>query len=292
MDTYGDMVTLLLCFFVLLYSISTVDQQKWRLVVESFNPTAAQDVDQIIINADVSEQEAEELDGNLPPELENDQDMEFEDLYLMLKRAVEERGIQNSVELSKGDGFTFISFRDQVFFDGDSSILREEGKLILDDFAEALRVTNRSISQIEVLGHTSQASPNRPSNIRNDRMLSAQRSAEVIIYLQSKDAVEPEKMVGLSFGQYRPIDTFETEEGRARNRRVEILIMKTNSQERSLEEYYEQVYSREFESTEESVDTDETTPAAATEGVDPSQGAESVESQVQDDAPTQGDVQE
>lgn len=292
MDTYGDMVTLLLCFFVLLYSISTVDQQKWRLVVESFNPTAAQDVDQIIINADVSEQEAEELDGNLPPELENDQDMEFEDLYLMLKRAVEERGIQNSVELSKGDGFTFISFRDQVFFDGDSSILREEGKLILDDFAEALRVTNRSISQIEVLGHTSQASPNRPSNIRNDRMLSAQRSAEVIIYLQSKDAVEPEKMVGLSFGQYRPIDTFETEEGRARNRRVEILIMKTNSQERSLEEYYEQVYNREFESTEESVDTDETTPAAATEGVDPSQSAESVESQVQDDAPTQGDVQE
>lgn len=292
MDTYGDMVTLLLCFFVLLYSISTVDQQKWRLVVESFNPTAAQDVDQIIINADVSEQEAEELDGNLPPELENDQDMEFEDLYLMLKRAVEERGIQNSVELSKGDGFTFISFRDQVFFDGDSSILRKEGKLILDDFAEALRVTNRSISQIEVLGHTSQASPNRPSNIRNDRMLSAQRSAEVIIYLQSKDAVEPEKMVGLSFGQYRPIDTFETEEGRARNRRVEILIMKTNSQERSLEEYYEQVYNREFESTEESVDTDETTPAAATEGVDPSQSAESVESQVQDDAPTQGDVQE
>lgn len=291
MDTYGDMVTLLLCFFVLLYSISTIDQQKWRLVVESFNPSAVQSVDQVVINADVSDQETDALEGNLPPEMEK-QDMEFEDLYLMLKRAVEERGIQNSVELSKGDGFTFISFRDQVFFDGDSSILRDEGKLILDDFAEALRVTNRSISQIEVLGHTSQASPNRPSNIRNDRMLSAQRSAEVIIYLQSKDAVEPEKLVGLSYGQYRPIDTFDTEEGRARNRRVEILIMKTNSQERSLEEYYEQVYDREFESTAESVGTSEMTSATEAEGTETSQNEGSMESQVQDDAPTQGDVQE
>ena len=40
MDTYGDMVTLLLCFFVLLYSISSIDQTKWMLVVQSFNKDA------------------------------------------------------------------------------------------------------------------------------------------------------------------------------------------------------------------------------------------------------------
>ena len=40
MDTYGDMVTLLLCFFVMLYSMSTLDQQKWIALVESFNPVA------------------------------------------------------------------------------------------------------------------------------------------------------------------------------------------------------------------------------------------------------------
>ena len=45
MDTYGDMVTLLLCFFVLLYSISTVDQNKWILLVQSFNKDALVNVD-------------------------------------------------------------------------------------------------------------------------------------------------------------------------------------------------------------------------------------------------------
>lgn len=43
MDTYGDMVTLLLCFFVLLYSMSTISQDKWKAIVQSFNPSAVLD---------------------------------------------------------------------------------------------------------------------------------------------------------------------------------------------------------------------------------------------------------
>ena len=51
MDTYGDMVTLLLCFFVLLYSISSVDQEKWRAAVKSFNPDAEK-LSQVVIDKD------------------------------------------------------------------------------------------------------------------------------------------------------------------------------------------------------------------------------------------------
>ena len=54
MDTYGDMVTLLLCFFVLLYSISSVDQQKWEIIVKSFNP-GADSVSQIVTDSDLKE---------------------------------------------------------------------------------------------------------------------------------------------------------------------------------------------------------------------------------------------
>ena len=42
MDTYGDMVTLLLCFFVLLYSMSTISEENWKALVMSFNPLATE----------------------------------------------------------------------------------------------------------------------------------------------------------------------------------------------------------------------------------------------------------
>lgn len=238
MDTYGDMVTLLLCFFVLLYSMSSVDQTKWKLLVQSFNPSAAQSSDQVVLDAQVSDGDGE-LKGS---PASGGESTDFDELYLMLKKVVDDRNMQDSVEITRGDGFTFISFRDKVFFDGDSSVLRQEGKDVLSEFAAAMAQANDNIKEVQVLGHTSQGNPERPNNIRNDRMLSAQRSAEVIIFLQSKNAVTPEKLVGMSFGQFRPIAPFNTEDGRAKNRRVEILITKNDTVEKSLEEYYNQVY--------------------------------------------------
>ena len=221
MDTYGDMVTLLLCFFVLLYSMSSVDQSKWKLLVQSFNPSALEESDQVVLDAKVTEGEGK-LTGGIPDDGGGATD--FDELYLVLKQIVEDRNMQDSVEITRGDGFTFISFRDKVFFDGDSSVLRQEGKDVLTQFAAAMSQANKSIKEVQVLGHTSQGDPQRPNNIRNDRMLSAQRSAEVIAQ-------------------------FDTEEGRAQNRRVEILITKNDTVEKSLEEYYNQVYHNNQENT-------------------------------------------
>ncbi len=232
MDTYGDMVTLLLCFFVLLYSMSSMDQTKWKKLVQSFNPSALESIESNVTETDG------EFRGDQTKEVVSD----FDALYTALKQMVDERGMQDSVEITRGDGFTFISFRDKVFFDGDSSVLRQEGKDILEQFAAAMTQVDSSIKEVQVLGHTSQGDPNRPNNIRNDRMLSAQRSAEVVIFLQSRHAVSPEKLVSASYGQFRPIAPFDTEDGRAQNRRVEILITKSDTVEKSLEEYYNQIY--------------------------------------------------
>lgn len=242
METYGYLVTLLLCFFVLLYSTSSVDQNKWRMLVKSLDPSARESQDQTVGNA--GEGEANSLSAG------GKDITSFDDLYPALKKVVEERNIQDVVEITQGDGFTFISFHDTVFFDGDGSVLRQEGKDVLDQIAVAMSQANHMIKEVKILGHTSQASPEKTNNIRNDRMLSAQRSAEVIIYLQSKNAVSPEKLVGMSFGQFRPIAPFDTEEGRAKNRRVEILITKSGMKEKSLEEYYDQVYHNYQEDTD------------------------------------------
>ena len=219
MDTYGDMVTLLLCFFVLLYSISSVDQSKWIKLVESFNPDA-KEVSQIVTDT--------VADGNdeVPGSAEATEEAVFDELYERLKLAVEDAGIETEVELTKGDGYTFVRFRDTIFFDGDSAVIRPEGKVILDRFAEAIAPASGVIQEIQVLGHTTQALPNQQNDVVSDRVLSSERAANVTGYLQQKNLVSPDKLVSVGYGQFR---------------RVEIIITKNNSIQRSLDEYYTEV---------------------------------------------------
>lgn len=231
MDTYGDLVTLLLCFFVLLYSISTLDQAKWIQVVKSFNPDA-KDVSQIAEDPNIDAND--EVPGGVDADA-------FDDLFESLKQAVEEANLTSEVELFKGNGYTFITFRDNVFFDGDSSVIKEEGSDILAQFASILSEVSESVKEIQVLGHTTQADPNVPNNPENDRVLSAERAARVAGFIQQRTQVSPDKIVPLGYGQWRPIAPFDTAENRAKNRRVELLITKSDAVEHTLEEYYQEM---------------------------------------------------
>jgi chemotaxis protein MotB len=236
MDTYGDMVTLLLCFFVLLLSMSNVDAAKWEILVKSFNPKAAE-VSQIVIGETEKQGDTEVAGGGKKSltEVEN-----FDDLFYALVEYVQDNNLTGDVEISKGDGFTFITFRNNIFFDGDSYVLKENGKAVLDDLAVALGKMNDSIAEIQVLGHTSQADPNEPNEVVSDRFLSSNRATVVLVYLQQKNVVDAAKLVSSGYGQFRPISPFATSEQRAKNRRVEILITKSDGVVRSLDEYYEQ----------------------------------------------------
>lgn len=236
MDTYGDMVTLLLCFFVLLYSMSTVDTNKWEMIVKSFNPNA-EDVTQIVTNTEKNDG-PDSIDGSMekPEAITN-----FDDLYYTLVEYVQNNNLDADVEVSKGDGFTFITFRNDVFFDGNSYVLKDQGKLVLDDLSKVIYQVRDSIEEIQVLGHTSQAQPNQVNEISSDRFLSSNRATVVLVYLQEKNILNPAKLVSTGYGQFRPISTFDTAENRAKNRRVELLITKTDSIERSLDDYYKEV---------------------------------------------------
>ncbi len=261
MDTYGDMVTLLLCFFVLLYSISSVDQVKWENLVKSLNPQAAKEVSQIVMDPELEEgsedvpgstqlensADVEAIDeNNLTPEEAAAQqaqiDQQFGTLFEDLQQLKEMAGNSTEVEIAQGDGYTFITFRDRVFFDGDSWVMRDEGKKMMNQFAKIVAPCADAIKQIQIFGHTSQAEPNKPNNIDTDRELSAMRSAVVTSYLQKKNVIAPEQLISSAFGQWHPIASFDTKEDRAKNRRVEILITKTGSVERTLNEYYDQIY--------------------------------------------------
>lgn len=239
MDTYGDMVTLLLTFFVMLYSMSTVSQQKWEIFVQSINPSSGGD--QVSINEQLGGGQYD-VNGSMKTDTQFPEDIDLNKLYLTLAQKLEEHGV-SGVTVSRGRDYTFVQFQDQAFFDGESSVMTAEAKGIMDIFCETIAPKAGEIGQIEVMGHTSQGDPNRPNNPRTDRMLSSLRSAEVSAYIQSKNIIEPGKLVGVSYGQFRPVATFETKEGRAENRRVEILLIDADSTTtKSLNDYYEEVY--------------------------------------------------
>lgn len=228
MTTYSDLVTLLFCFFVLLYSMSSIDAAKWDILVKSFNPEASQEIKEI---------ESAPGKGGTTEE----QDV-FEDIYAQLYEYVELSGLGEDVQITEGEGYTFITFRNNVFFDGDSYVLKDEGKRILDKLCDILTGVSDSVEEIQVLGHTSQASPTEPNEVVSDRFLSSNRAAEVLVYMQKKNIIEPYKMISTGFGQFRPISSFDTAESRAKNRRVEIIITKDEGVMGRLDKYYEEVY--------------------------------------------------
>lgn len=213
MDTYGDMVTLLLCFFVMLYSMSSMDQERWIALVQALNPDAVLPVG--------SEQEA-------PPEgstvSQEHIDQQMDELYQSIENLIQQSNLAGRVSVGRGSGFVFISFDNTVFFDGNSYVLREDGQQVLDQVAEALIPAADSINEIRILGHTAQEVPDQPNNVTADRFLASNRATVVTVYLQEKNIVDPARLVSVGYGEWRPVSDNDDAEGRAQNRRVELII--------------------------------------------------------------------
>ncbi|WP_312939031.1 flagellar motor protein MotB [Oscillibacter sp.] len=243
MDTYGDMVTLLLCFFVLLYSMSTIDQQKWVQLVQSFNPDAVKEITENSGNNGQLADPATPVDGEQSENSLTQAQVvaSIEQLYQDLKSYVAQQGAAENISVTKGDGYVFISFNDAVFFDGDSYVLRQDGEVVLEDVGVIIGKASLAIDELRVLGHTAQGDPGKPNNPTVDRFLSSDRAAVVLIYLQEMDILDPARMISMGYGQFRPVADNATREGRAKNRRVELIVTGkdlTNTLGDQIEQYY------------------------------------------------------
>ena len=258
MDTYGDMVTLLLTFFIMLYSMSNLDAQKWSIFVKSIPSIQNQESENITINSQISDTpDADSIGqviGQVIGQESAQEDLQVEDineLYLTIAESLNQSGVKD-VTVIRGDDYTYVSFTNNVFFDANSSVLTWEGQEVLYSFAKAIAPAAGGIEQVNIMSHTAKVTDNsqiNPQTIRKDRILSAMRSAEVCIYLQHQNVIKPEKLVDISYGEYRPIADNSTEEGRIKNRRIEFLLLDNGAKERNLDEYYKEFKSGEYANT-------------------------------------------
>lgn len=241
-DTYGDMVTLLLCFFVLLYSMSTISEENWKALVMSFNPDAVQTPTATSggsgPNADP---EGDNEGGDISQE---EIDSQIEALYLALKDYVAAQSAEGTISVTKGDGIVYVCFNQSVFFEPDKADLIPNSIEVLDVVSGMLNDAAQAIDEIRIMGHTAQAETNRPNYVEEDRSLSSQRATNVLIYLQENTTLDPARLISEGYGQWRPIADNTTAEGRRQNRRVEMVISGRNLETELMEgiQHYDTSY--------------------------------------------------
>ena len=237
MDTYGDMVTLLLCFFVLLYSMSTISEEKWKAIVTSFNPRASLEPTQIDgnagPNADMEDQGGDPSAVPTPDPLVEQEEIDdmIQQLYQALQAYSQEEGMAGKLSVSQQGGKVYVTFNETTFFGGDSSVLRPAAKEVLDRVALALNEVEEAIEEIQIHGHTAQARADRTNPYPGDWSLSAQRAVNVAVYLMENSEIFPSRFAAAGFGQWRPANSNATEETKRFNRRVEMIISGRNIEE-------------------------------------------------------------
>lgn len=245
MDTFSDLMNLLLCFFVLLFSMSTVDAQKFEAIAASFSQTFSifnggqisigqgmllgngvsqlNELDQYMDSMGKmaeNEEEVEELD-EIQQKLEEAKLVESEKLAERIEEAIEESQMEDMIQLDFNSQYVQLTLKGAILFDSGSASLKEDAMPVIERVA--LILERYAESEIEIEGHTDNV-PIHTSRFASNNELSSARALSMFNYLVENTVLEPAKIKHSGRGEYIPIADNSTPEGRAKNRRIEIKI--------------------------------------------------------------------
>lgn len=241
MSTFSDLMNLLLCFFVLLFSMSTMDVQKLQQVAASFSEDfsifsggASAIGDGILISNGVSQLNQlddyinstgkaadSDTNNNELEEFEEKQLAESEQLAEQIEESVDESQFANEIDVDFTSQYVSLTLNGALLFDSGSAELREEAKPLLDKIGQLL--TRYAQSTIEIEGHTDNV-PIHNAKYADNNELSSFRALSVFNYFMDTTFLDPAKIKHSGRGEYVPVADNSTPEGRAQNRRVEIKI--------------------------------------------------------------------
>lgn len=253
--TFADLMNLLLCFFVLLFSMSTVDAQKFDLMASSFSDTfsifsagASAIGDGVLISNGVSQ--LNELDQYInstgktadsetmvddmdeyeamAAQMESEKMAASEELAEKVQEAVSENGMDKDIDITFTSQYVQLTLKGSILFDSGKAELKRESLPVIEKVAVILE--RYAESTVEIEGHTDNV-PINTSRFESNDVLSSYRALAMFDYLVENTNLDPAMIKHSGRGEYMPVADNGTPEGRAKNRRIEIKIYNTLSGE-------------------------------------------------------------
>ncbi|MEG6521872.1 flagellar motor protein MotB [Desulfotomaculum sp. 1211_IL3151] len=211
---YADILTLLLALFIVLFASSTVDNHKFNAMKESLN-AALNSGAGIMDSKNMSEQL---IDKN---QISQDTIVELQQLKRQMDQYIQENQMGAEIETNITKTSLVLTIRDRALFDSGSAVVKPQSRNIMVAISDILQQYPKY--EILVSGHTD----NQPINTREFESnwdLSSKRAINCMKILLENPSLSPHRLVAVGYGEYRPIAENTTAEGRAQNRRVEVVI--------------------------------------------------------------------
>lgn len=211
MTTYGDMITLLLAFFIALFAFSVIDAERFQVALLSIRGSLGFFVGEPSV-----------LEGS--PNVFEEQllaDAQLRGVKQKAEQFLEAQNLSSKVEVVLDERGLILRFQEAVLFDLGKADLKPEAEIALAATAEFL---GQIPNQVRVEGHTCNL-PISTSLFPSNWELSTARATTVIQYFVSL-GVPGDRLSAVGYGKYRPVAPNTSEANRRQNRRVDILILK------------------------------------------------------------------
>lgn len=222
MLTYGDLVTQILIFFVLLFSFSSIDNKKFDAAIISIQGALG------IMPGGRTLERLNRMDYSPETRSSGMEAMDRAQLEAILQRIdsfVKAEGLQGAVVFQMQERGLVVRLADRVLFDLGKADLKPEAVGILDKLAS---VINSIPNNVRIEGHTDNL-PISTERFPSNWELSTGRATNVVRYFVEKHGIPPRRLSAAGYGEYYPIASNVEEKGRQQNRRVDIVILRLSA---------------------------------------------------------------
>ncbi|MDY0396997.1 flagellar motor protein MotS [Virgibacillus halophilus] len=217
MVTYSDMITLILVFFILLFSMSQIDLEKFKAITQSFNDRA------ILDQKSTEKGQENESDVAAPPK--NVQEESLEGLLQEVERYLAKNGLNDVITASRTRRGVVLILQERILFASGQADILTSGKPFLNKVGSLLQNID---NQVEVQGHTD-SRPIKNYRYPSNWELSGARASSVIRYLIAQGNFTPSRFTAVGYADTRPAAANDSEDNWKKNRRVEIIILKKDA---------------------------------------------------------------